>query len=189
MPSLDIRPATPADAPAIATVRVDSWRATYRGLIPDAYLDGMKVEVSTALWDRVLNAAPNQTSVFVAVHDGNVIGFAAGNPLKEPRHEADAEISAVYLRPEFQHAGLGRRLVGAVVDAQRRNGATAMIVWVIAGNKPARRFYEALGGELVTEQPFQWDGMDLVEAGYVFRDLAALAAHCGAPASAASTLQ
>ena len=189
MPSLAIRPATPADAPAIATVRVDSWRATYRGLIPDAYLDGMKVEASTALWDRVLNAGPNRTSVFVAVHDDVVIGFAAGNPLAEPRHGADSELSAVYLRPEFQHAGVGHRLVGAVVDAQRAQGATAMIVWVIAGNKPARRFYEALGGELVAEQPFQWDGMDLVEAAYVFRDLAALAARCAAPARAPSTLQ
>ena len=53
---------------------------------------------------------------------------------------------------------------------------------MIAGNKPARAFYERLGGELLVEQPFQWDGMDLVEAGYGWRDLAALAAAaCAAP--------
>ena len=45
------------------------------------------------------------------------------------------------------------------------------ITWVIAGNKAARAFYESLGGELIVEQPFQWDGMDLVEAAYGWRDL------------------
>jgi GNAT superfamily N-acetyltransferase len=176
MNSISIRRATPGDAPGIARVRVDSWRSTYRGMIPDAYLDGMQVDASTALWDRVLTAAPNATCVFVAEHGTVVVGFAAGNRLKEPKHGFDAELTAVYLRREFQRTGLGRGLVHAVVEAQRAQGATGLITWVIAGNKPARAFYEGLGGELIVEQPFQWDGMDLVEAGYGWRDLVALAA-------------
>ena len=32
----------------------------------------------------------------------------------------------------------------------------------------------ALGAQLLIEQPFTWDGMDLVEAGYGFADLPAL---------------
>jgi len=175
MGEIDIRPAGAADARAIAQVRVDSWRTTYRGLIPDAYLDGMEVDASVALWDRVLAAeAANAVVVFVATRDGEVIGFAAGNMLKEPKHGADAELTAVYLRRDVQRARLGHRLVRAVVDALRARGASAMIVWTIAGNKGARAFYEQLGAELVVEQPFAWDGMDLVEAGYVWRDLPAL---------------
>ena len=42
-----------------------------------------------------------------------------------------------------------------------------------------------LGGELIVEQPFQWDGMDLVEAGYGWRDLHGLVAACGALESTA----
>ncbi len=175
---LAVRRATPGDAPGIARVRVESWRSTYRGMIPDAYLDGMKVEASTALWDRVLAAGPNTTCVFVAEHGTDIVGFAAGNRLPDAKHGFDAELTAVYLRREFQRAGLGRRLVGAVADAQIGQGATGLLTWVIAGNKPARAFYEGLGGEIVVEQPFQWDGMDLVEAGYGWRDLSALAAAC-----------
>jgi len=52
---------------------------------------------------------------------------------------------------------------------------------VIAGNKAARAFYERLAAELLVEQPFTWDGMDLVEAGYGWRDLPALIAGGGAP--------
>ena len=121
--------------------------------------------------------------MFVAEHGADIVGFSCGNRLPEPKHGFDAELTAVYLRREFQRAGLGRRLVGAVVDAQRALGATGLITWVIAGNKPARTFYERLGGELIVEQPFQWDGMDLVEAGYGWRDLAALAAACAVAAS------
>ena len=126
----------------------------------------------------MLTAGPNTTSVFVAEHRDEVVGFACGAMLKEPKHDLDAELAAVYLRREFQHAGLGRRLVAAVVDAQREHGATGLLTWVIAGNKAARAFYERLGGELLVEQPFQWDGMDLVEAGYGWRDLPTLATAC-----------
>ena len=176
MGDVDIRPASTADAPAIAAVRIDSWRTTYRGLIPDAYLDGMQLDASTALWDRVLGAESSTAVVFVALRDGEVIGFAAGNMLKESKHGADSELTVVYLRRDAQRARIGHRLVGSVVEALRARGATTMIVWTIAGNKGARAFYERLGAELVVEQPFVWDGMDLVEAGYLWRDLPALAA-------------
>jgi GNAT superfamily N-acetyltransferase len=175
---ISIRRARPGDAPAIARVRIDSWRSTYRGIMPDAYLDGMQVEASTALWDRVLTAGPNTTCVLVAVHGSDVVGFSCGSRLDPPKHGFDAELTAVYLRREFQGAGLGRRLLGAVADGARANGATSLITWVIAANKRARAFYEGLGGELVVEQPFQWDGMDLVEAAYGWRDIGALAGAC-----------
>jgi GNAT superfamily N-acetyltransferase len=179
-PGIVIRRAAPRDAEAIARVRIDGWRTSYRGLVPAAYLDGMQVDASAALWDKILTAGPNPASVFVATHGDEVIGFAAGNMLAEPRFGLNAELIAVYLRREFQRVGLGRRLIAAVVDAQRALGATGMIVWVIAGNKPARALYEALGAELLIEQAFQWDGMDLLEAGYGWRDLTALAAACRA---------
>ena len=179
-PGIVIRRAAPRDAEAIARVRIDGWRTSYRGLVPAAYLDGMQVDASTALWDKILTAGPNPASVFVASHGDEVIGFAAGSMLAEPKFGLNAELTAVYLRREFQRVGLGRRLIAAVVDAQRALGATGMIVWVIAANKPARAFYEALGAELLIEQAFQWDGMNLKEAGYGWRDLTALTAACRA---------
>ena len=183
MSEATIRLATPADGRAIAEVRVEAWRTTYRGLVPDAYLAAMKVEDSMALWDRILSAPPNKTNTFVAQVDGRVVGFASGLMLAEPKHGFDSELTAVYLTRDAQRKGLGRRLVATVAAAQRSHGATGMIVWVIAGNKGARAFYESLGGELVVEQPFNWDGMDLVEAGYGWRDLTTLITADGASAA------
>lgn len=186
--TVSIRPASAADARAIAQVRVDCWRTTYRGLIPDAYLDAMNVEASTALWDRVLTAGKNTTSVFVAERDGEVVAFAAGNMLEEPRHTLNAELSAAYVRRNHQRMGIGRRLVDAVARAQRAHGANGLIVWVISGNRNARAFYEQLGGTLLVEQPFEWDGMPLAEAGYGFPDLDALLRACEAHEASGSTI-
>jgi GNAT superfamily N-acetyltransferase len=181
--TLSIRPAGVDDAQAIARVRVDCWRTTYRGLIPDAYLDAMSVDASTALWERVLSAAATNASVFVAEHDGEVVGFAAGNMLQEPKYALNAELSAAYVRGDRQRLRIGRRLVDAIARAQRAQGANGLIVWVIAGNKGARAFYERLGGTFLVEQPFEWDGMPLVEVGYGFSDLDALVRACEASAS------
>jgi GNAT superfamily N-acetyltransferase len=174
-PATVIRPAVTGDARAIAQVRVDAWRATYRGMIPDAYLDGMSVDASETGWLRILSAPNRVAAVFVAEDQSGVVGFASGHRLAEPKHGLDAELSAVYLVPTAQRAGTGTRLVAAVAQSLAQLGATGMIAWVIAANRRARAFYEALGGELLLEQPFQWDGMDLVEAGYGWRDLPALA--------------
>lgn len=145
-------------------------------MIPEAYLAAMSVDDSEAMWRRVLTAGPSTASIFVAEDSANVVGFACGNLLREPKHGLDAELTAIYLQRPFQRSGTGRRLVAAVLDAQRGHGATGLLTWVIAGNRGARAFYEHLGAELLIEQPFQWDGIDLVEAGYGWRDLDALAA-------------
>ena len=180
MTAVVVRPAVPADAAAIARVRVDAWRTAYRGIVPDAYLDAMSVADSEAFWQRILAAQSPLASVFVAVDADRIVGFGAANVRDPPKLGFDAELSALYLVADRQRQGIGRRLVAAIAGAQRQRGASGLITWVIARNRAARAFYEALGGELLTEQPFQWDGLDLVEAGYGFRDLDALAAAAGA---------
>jgi GNAT superfamily N-acetyltransferase len=179
-PGVAVRPAQTSDAAAIAQVRIDAWRAAYRGIIPDAYLDAMSLSDSAAFWERILASGSPRASVFVAVEGDVVVGFAAANRRDPPKLGFDAELSAIYLAAGYKRRGIGRRLVAAVAAAQRERGATGMLTWVIAKNKEARSFYEALGGELLVEQQFQWDGLDLVEAGYGFRDLDALAATDGA---------
>jgi GNAT superfamily N-acetyltransferase len=138
----------------------------------------MKLEQSRALWEKVLTAGSPAVSVSVAECGAEIVGFGSGNMLAEPKHAFDAELSAVYVRREFQRAGVGRRLVAETAAAlsQRDRGASGLIVWVIAGNKGARAFFERMGAEFVIEQAFQWDGMDLVEAGYGWRTVEALTA-------------
>jgi len=171
---VEIRRASVADAEAIAQVRIDSWRASYRGIMPDAYLDGMKTEESTRLWTRVLSAGSDAACTFVAEIDGELVGFAAGITLAEPKLEFDAELTALYILPSAQRAGIGRRLLTQVAATLAAAGAPDMLVWVLAQNAKAREFYAHLGAELLAEQAFKWDELDLIEVAYGWRDIASL---------------
>jgi len=172
--TVTIRRATVDDAALIAQVRVDSWRATYRGMMPDAYLDGMKVPDSTRMWMRVLGAASDAACTFVAEIDGEVVGFAAGITLAERKLDFDAELTALYVLPSAQRAGIGRRLLTEVAASLGAAGAPNMLVWVLAQNRKARDFYARLGAQLLAEQTFKWDELDLIEVAYGWREIASI---------------
>lgn len=180
MTEIGFRRATAGDAAAIAALRVESWRATYRGVMPDAYLDGMRTEESAAMWTQVLSADVAGICVFVAEAGDEIVGFAAGMLLAPEKLDCNAELTAIYLKPIAQRGGVGRRLLALVAEALQQRGAVSLLVWVISDNQAARRFYEKLGAELLVEQPFTWDGLDLMEAGYGWHDLSALQQACSA---------
>lgn len=180
MTDITFRRATVDDAAAIAALRIDSWRTTYRGVMPDAYLDGMRAEESTAMWTQVLLADVPTIAIHVAEAGDELVGFASGMLLMPEKFGLDAELTAIYLKPIAQHGGVGRRLLARVAEAMEKQGASGLLVWVIADNQPARKFYEELGAELLVEQPFTWDGLDLIEAGYGWHDLAVLQQACTA---------
>ena len=68
---ITIRRARTGDAEAIARTRIDGWRQSYKGLVPQPSLDAMSVEASAPLWQRVLAAPGDRASVFV--RSGNLL--------------------------------------------------------------------------------------------------------------------
>ncbi len=162
---MEIREAVPADTPAIARVHVDSWRTTYRGIVPDDYLRTLSYEDREALWTRVLAATDSQV-VFVATDErGEVIGFANGGPERSRGPVYTGEIYAIYLLDAYHGQGVGRRLMGAVAGWLADKGLTALLVWVAADN-PARRFYETLGGTRIRAKWETIGGTKIEEIAY-----------------------
>ena len=79
MESIVIRPAQMSDAPGIARVHVDAWRSTYRGLVPDAFLDALQTDSRERFWRATLSNPTAPARVFVAQEPGGaVVGFAGG---------------------------------------------------------------------------------------------------------------
>src|SRR5438309_5691153 len=54
MASLTLREATRADARAIAEIHVAAWRAAYRDLMPQSYLDSLSVEERAPMWEKTI---------------------------------------------------------------------------------------------------------------------------------------
>jgi ribosomal protein S18 acetylase RimI-like enzyme len=61
----------------------------------------------------------------------------------------EGEIYELYLRPEFQGLGFGRRLFAAAKRDLAQSGLKSMVVWALSDNDPATEFYRALGGRMV----------------------------------------
>jgi GNAT superfamily N-acetyltransferase len=144
---ISIRAATTADARAIAEINVAGWRAAYRGLMPEEFLDSLSVEHRERAWRaRLESAMDGRDAAWVAERDGGPIGYlVSGPPRDEDAGPGAAEIYAVYVRPDMWRSGAGRRLMETASAEWWRRGATSLLLWVLEGNGRARSFYEALG--------------------------------------------
>jgi len=167
-----IRRATAEDAEAIARVHVESWRAAYAGIVPDEFLAALSVERRAAQWRETV-APERQSYLVVAEDEGAVIGFAVAGPGRESDATYTGELYAIYLQPERQGQGVGRALVREIARELQRRGLGSMLVWVLAEN-PARKFYEALGGQYVREKEIEIGGKALIEVAYGWKSLAPL---------------
>ena len=146
-----IRAATVDDARAIAEVHVASWRDTYRGLLPDAYLDRLSVDEREAQRRELIEDGSGTWGTLVADADGRVIGFAAYGPSRDDdAPSGTGEVPAIYLAPDAVGTGVGRELFEQTMAALRAAGYTRATLWVLEANERARRFYERAG--------WAWDG-------------------------------
>lgn len=168
-----IREARVEDAGRIAKVHVDSWRTTYRGIVPDARLDGMTYEEVEQNWHGRLNGpSPNVFHLVAENEAGETVGFAsAGSPQKE-HAPFKGELHAIYLLKAHQGKGIGRELMQAACRRLREMGLKPMLVWVFTDNYPSRAFYERMGGKLLgITNILTIGGKDLEEVAYGWENL------------------
>jgi ribosomal protein S18 acetylase RimI-like enzyme len=165
-----LRPATPRDVEAIARIHVDTWHATYAGIIPDAYLVSMDMGRQRRMWQQTVRAGGSGHQVFVAtLARDEVVGFTSCGPARRdmlPRRAPyDGEVYTLYVALDHQGQGHGKRLLDTCFGALRDQDKSAAIVWVLAAN-PARFFYEAQGGRKVAERIERFAGAELAELGF-----------------------
>lgn len=70
-PGTIVRPASTADARAIAAVHVASWRAAYQSMLPADYLASLSVTEREARWTQTLSDGPAR--VLVALTGGRLV--------------------------------------------------------------------------------------------------------------------
>ena len=166
-----IRAAEFDDATRLGRVHVEAWRATYRGLLPDDYLDTLSDIRQAAFWSRVLDDADRAAGAQVAAdEDAGVVGFCDCGP-ERGGAAGWGEIMAIYLLPDWQRQGLGRRLVGAGGAYLGAQGFDSLAVWALEDN-PARAFYTALGGAPAEKRLLRIAGVEVTEQCYRWPNVA-----------------
>jgi GNAT superfamily N-acetyltransferase len=163
-----IRKATVDDAEAIAIVHVESWRSTYEGIVPEAFIGSLSVQERTERWKEAF--AAGDSSIFVAEDGLSIFGFASGGKLRANKDGSilegyDGELYAIYLLHDRQRRGAGRHLVHALAEALLTNGFKSLAVWVLKEN-PSVAFYQRLGGTQVAESTIEIGGVRLAELAF-----------------------
>jgi GNAT superfamily N-acetyltransferase len=138
-----VRRATADDARGIAQVKVESWRAIYVGVMPQAVLDGMDVDEHERIWKSL--AAHEQLAVFVAERHGRIVGFVNVGPCRDDA--GIGELYAIYVRPDAWGTGAGLALMETAAQWLGERWPQA-VLWVAEENTQARRFYERYGWSL-----------------------------------------
>jgi ribosomal protein S18 acetylase RimI-like enzyme len=176
-----IRQATAADAPGIARVHVDTWRSTYQGIVPQAFLDSLDLDARAKQWEEWLGR--EGVHVFVAEDAGTICGFISGGILRDGVDVAaqnyDSEIYALYVLAASQGRGAGRELMRALGHRLVQEGFVRPVVWALEEN-PWCGFYERLGGRRVAQKTIEIGGAELSDIAYGWEEIGLLLGPVGA---------
>src|SRR5262245_46097412 len=146
-PGATIRLATLEDVAALAEAVVRIWRATYRGVVPEAFLAALSVDGRAARWREVLTQG--QRDVAVCELDGRLVGFVSVASARDADcASGTGEVVAIYVDADVWRRGFGRQLMDWAKDVARRRGWRPLVLWVLRDNARARAFYEAEGFRL-----------------------------------------
>ena len=137
------------DAQAIAEIHYHSWVATYGPLVAPGEADPFRLSERVEHWERLLRERPRDRGALVAERDGRVVGLVEWE-IGPEGDRAVGEVHAIHVAAEERGHGVGTVLLAAAVETLRSFGARRAVLWVLAANTPARRFYERLG--------WTWDG-------------------------------
>lgn len=143
---ITLRPATPADAPAMAALHLAAWREAYRGLAPQAAWDRLDEATRRDRWTATLARPAAPQAVLLAEDEGRLRGFGAAVAPSEAVFGHRGEVRHLYVDPAAQGQGIGRRLMAALAAEIAGWDYAGLALAVVEGNAPAMAFYRRLGG-------------------------------------------
>lgn len=172
MNTLLYRKATWADSEAVASLHTESWRDAYRGILPDAYLDGPIADERASLW-RSRFSSPNadRRYVVLALSPEKLVGFVCVLLDEEPPWGAC--LDNLHVLPRWRSRGVGRLLFAKAVQwVMSTEPGWPIHLWVFEANAGARGFYDALGGEIIERHNKELlKGIRIPSVLYIWRNL------------------
>jgi ribosomal protein S18 acetylase RimI-like enzyme len=140
---ITIRPAAEADLAAIGQVHTRARGTAYKDFVPAEALHAVSAAAMGEWWaQRWFYERETHRLAVAADPAGAVVGFTYVGAGPAPD---TGELYAIHVDPAHQGQGIGRALMAGAVGALGDLGLSRAVLWVLAGNEPARRFYERGG--------------------------------------------
>jgi ribosomal protein S18 acetylase RimI-like enzyme len=163
---ISIRRARTEDALPLTRVFEAAWREAYQGIIPGVALERMLARRGPRWWRSAVGRG--RPLVVLDIGQG-VAGYVSYGRSRDRSLPADGEIDELYLAPEYQGLGFGRRLFQAVRNDLHDRDLPRIVVWALSDNERACAFYRRLGGRQIAEVEERVAGTPLRKTAFLFR--------------------
>ena len=164
-----IRMATPQDIPAILEIYapyVQNTAISFEYTVPT-------LEAFTARFQAITAQFP----WLVWEEDGIILGYAYGSAPFERAAFSWCSEASIYLRPEAQGRGIGKKLYAVLEDILRLQGYTKVYALVTSANQPSVDFHLAVGYQMTCTMPDcgfklgRWYGLHWLEKSLNFVEM------------------
>jgi len=141
---VNIRLAVPSDASDIAEILMRSWEAAYGNIIPTDFIE-KKNAMRAEQFKRAITEENN--TYYILQKDDKTAGYMrVVNVLSDNVFASEiSDLEQIYLHPDYYRQGIGTRAMDFAYNTALSSGKTVMIVWVLAENTAAIKFYKKCG--------------------------------------------
>ena len=162
-----IRRRTKEDCKGIARVVTIGWNETYKGIVPDWFLEELKTNEEERANNMLSKFDDNNNHQYVLEIDNEVVGFVNFGASEDVEYKC-GEIFALYIISKYKGLGLGKKLVEVAKKELKEMGFNSMIIACLKGN-PSNEFYKHIGGVYVKDGVFK--RLSLPENIYYFENI------------------
>lgn len=139
-----IRLATIDDAPALATIHVEGWRAAYQHIFPPEAFAARTIDSRKAEFTEALSDNRPEDRFWVSESDDRVEGFAYTRPGNQPDIPVGGELKLFYVSPSRKGTGIGLPLFEHAIADLVARGMNPYL-YTLKENHAARAWYERRG--------------------------------------------
>jgi ribosomal protein S18 acetylase RimI-like enzyme len=164
---IEIRRAKASDAVAVADTHDEAWRTAYQGVIPGVELEKLVTRRGADWWDSAIRKG---SRIAILAFGDKVAGYANYGRNRARSLFYDGEIYELYLRPEYQGLGFGRRLFSSARRDLTQSGLKSLVIWALSDNDPAVEFYKALGGKAVARSSERFGDKSLEKVAFAWNN-------------------
>ena len=140
----------PEDARILKNIHVSAYQTSYRGYLPDEYLDSLVVNEDVV--DRTAKYIEANECYLIEV-DNEKVAFVYLAYTEDRRDTF--EIQAIYVHPECQKKGVGCFFVNELARMKKEEGFQKVIAWTMKEG-PSIGFYEKMGFKQIAGEEKFW---------------------------------
>ena len=139
-----IRKVEPGDAPVLAYIQTESWRAAFKDILGEEELIRCtNAERATRMYEGLLEAKKGNGYLMEVEGKGHCIAW--WDATREEDMDGFAELICIHSLQNNWSKGYGSKMMDRVLADMKEAGYTKVMLWVFEENVRARTFYEAKG--------------------------------------------